>query len=293
MSESLYLSKNFQARFESDGGWITDLFWRGHEILFSGKHVGDGFAGAFFMLPFCNRIFGNRFHHDGHDYDLSLPHASWRSMAYGKKFRYFNHGHGWQNNWFINHHDNIVALDYAPYNSDTNPWEYSARAEFIFGDDELSITLSITNLGSTALPFGLGFHPYFVHDKFTKIAFNADGEWRMAPSELPLGVHPLSESFAALRAMPQKFYDGGFVGWDGALTLAQKDYKILFTSQTIASGIPTPTRDLVIYYPFADRVGNFICIEPMSHPINGLHDKKMHILASEQTLTMRYHLSFV
>jgi galactose mutarotase-like enzyme len=59
-----------------------------------------------------------------------------------------------------------LALHSTPQTRAQYPWEFALELEFTLHATTLALRTSVTNTGAEALPFALGFHPYFrVDDK--------------------------------------------------------------------------------------------------------------------------------
>jgi aldose 1-epimerase len=107
---------------------------------------------AFPLIPFTGRIDQGRFEFAGLQVRLPPnfppePHAI--------------HGQAWQSPWRVEAATTdraVLSYEHAP---DAWPWRYRARQAFVLDGHGLKLDLAVTNLAATAMPAGLGWHPYF------------------------------------------------------------------------------------------------------------------------------------
>ncbi len=107
----------------------------------------------FLLLPYSNRIRNGRFEWDGteHQLDQAEKHAI--------------HGTARDQIWKIEQHtsDSLTATFNSPDSATVNwPWPFSARCDIHLHGNRIVCSLECTNLGSTSMPIGGGWHPYFV-----------------------------------------------------------------------------------------------------------------------------------
>src|SRR5262249_4764124 len=104
------------------------------------------------------------------------------------------HGVGWQRPWPVEARDEGSALlpfDHVAADSDALawPWTFRATQSFVLAVDEgiatLAARITISNTGTEAFPFGLGFHPFFPRTPESELGFHADGVWQTDSTQLP------------------------------------------------------------------------------------------------------------
>ena len=139
------------------GGAVRALRCCDLDILRPGpERIGPAFDpvkyAAFPMVPFVGRIHNGAFDCNGDAIELPEnmppePHAI--------------HGHGWRAAWkLISETEDTASLVYD-HTSDAWPWDYTARQDFKLNKNQMTVRLSITNMGMTNMPAGVGWHPYF------------------------------------------------------------------------------------------------------------------------------------
>ena len=76
--------------------------------------------------------------------------------------RHTIHGSGWKVPWNVcEFQENIAVLAYLDF-ADVWPFPYLAHLVFELNGSTLRVNLQITNTGKSAIPAGMGLHPYFV-----------------------------------------------------------------------------------------------------------------------------------
>ena len=172
---------------------------------------------SFPLVPYANRIAGGRFEFGGKAYRLPLnfgdhPHAL--------------HGHGWQHAWQVE----MVSRDRVTLSFEHagNEWEWAYRAEQMFSltDEGLVATLSLTNRGATAMPYSLGFHPYFPRRPGSTLKAAVKGMWladeTMLPTDLTV-ANKVIDLVAGQAVSAAPFVDNTFTDWRGPAVITQPD----------------------------------------------------------------------
>ncbi len=264
------------------GGGIAAFRWRGRdvmraatpEVLAAGDPLG---LAAFPLVPFSNRIAHGRFVWEGRTVQLPLnfgdhPHAI--------------HGFGWQAPWRVETADGASARLAYDYPGGAWPWPFAARQVFAMHGDGFTLQLSVTNLGDTPMPSGLGLHPYWPNPAETTLHASAAGWFVTDAFIMPLRrVDVASDDWSAWLHRAQTT-DHVFHGCEGRLMLGWPDHRV-----EMSAG---PGADWMVVYAPAD---NSICaVEPVTHPTDALNDPAhpgVRILApgETQTLTITYRVS--
>jgi aldose 1-epimerase len=245
------------------GGLIASLRHRGADVLRPlPQGSADPLASACYpLVPFANRIAGGRFRFAGAA--ISLPRNFPPELC-------ALHGLGWQRPWEViaqspfkcaieHRHDGA-----GPAPRDTPlawPWAYQAQQRIRLGPKGCAVSLDVTNRSGSAMPAGLGLHPYFRRRPETRVRFNAGGVLLVGPDLIPTGqIAPASRlgDFAGGTALPDTLIDHCFTGWDGTATIEDD----LGTITLQARGAPC----LHVY-----AHGDVLCLEPVSHPPDALN----------------------
>jgi aldose 1-epimerase len=211
--------------------------------------------GLYVLVPWSNRISGRGFQFDGAFHPL-LPNALGEPCPI--------HGDGWLSAWSVlSNRACSVKLERPAGGPD--PFHYRAVLEYMLEPDRLTINLEATNLAGIALPFGLGFHPWFPRTPATRLLATAKSVWLEDERHLPterVAVASRSEwDFSSFRLLPAGWVNNGFVGWNGHATICWED-------RAVALDIIASPRlaNFILYSPSSDSP--FFCFEPVSHTVD-------------------------
>ncbi|GJE69191.1 aldose 1-epimerase [Methylorubrum podarium] len=221
-------------------------------------------SGCFPLVPFGNRIRGNRFPFEGKTYDLT-PNMPWD--------RHYLHGDGWTGQWdVLRHRTDQLRLGFDHQDGAT-PYRYRAEETFALDGRTLTLTLSVTNEGPVPMPFGLGWHPYFPMSPRTTLKARMRSFWEEDEAWLPTVERPTGGDldFATGAPLPRRWVNTQFEGWDrkASVTWPERDMTLHIDAD------PLFDRCLIFVSDPAFNPGyayDFFCFEPMSHSIDD-HNK--------------------
>src|SRR5262249_52444916 len=137
------------------------------DFLTGGRPTRSGIP---ILFPFPNRIRGGRFTWDGKDYQLPLNDGPRQNAIHG-----FATGRAWKvsgsgadptSAWVTG---TFARADH-PELRDLWPADFEIRVTYRLGAGSLAVEAEVHNPDRKALPFGLGYHPYF------RIPFAAGGD---------------------------------------------------------------------------------------------------------------------
>lgn len=223
------------------------------------ERAADLYTTACFpLLPWSNRITEGGFEFNGQKHAVQANRA-------GEPYPI--HGDSWLQAWTVGTQaEDRMTLELESARFGGNPYVYSARQLLTLRENSLEIELRVTNTGDEPLPFGLGLHPYFLHDAQTRLQFRSRGVWMSGADPIPTGFArklPLSWDYNRPAPLEGPLVDNCFEGWDG---LAM---------------IEDPSRGLRLQMHTTDRSGyalmyrppglNYFCLEPITHPIDAFH----------------------
>ncbi len=255
-----------------DGAGMTALRFAGRDILVpapEGARLGGPF-GAFWMIPWANRLDGGR---------LGEHRLPINRLQEGTAI----HGLSRDRPWLVEAQAPDRAL--LAQQVDAAPYRYEALLAVMLDPAGLALNLTVTNRGETAMPFGAGWHPWFVRPAGTRLSFRATHRCTHDSRCLPIAAEPASgldggeEAFLGL--------DTHFPGWNGAATIAWPGLALRIAA-TGALGTNLQV--------FAPRDRAVLCVEPSSHLPDVVNRPgmtalgPMRVLAAGETLAGRITL---
>lgn len=228
---------------------------------------------AFPMLPFVGRIHHGQFAFHGRRVDLPAnmppePHAI--------------HGHAWQAGWTVASVADSRALLTFEHASSAWPWSYRAAQEITVRDDTLSVTLKLTNLSDSAMPGGIGWHPYFPRAG-AMLTLNTTAAWATDPESGQNRRSNLSpdDDLSIGRMVDQLSLDDTFSVGARRVEMTWPSHSLTMRSDPLfmaATVFVPPGRD-------------FFCVEPVSHIPNAVRGDLskaatgLRVLAPGETLS--------
>lgn len=231
--------------------------------------------GSSIMLPWCNRISGGGFFVD------SADGQRWCALAPTLEGEALPiHGTAGLLPWRLLHTDGTIALcqlAVAQSDGEAGLYAYEAWHYFVLEKGALSQFLRVRNKSAHTLPYGFGFHPWFLRTPLSRLSADVSGVWLSAAQRLPL-EHAFLDAARAydirgeknlsaegLSALPGRGFDHCFTGFGGKATLVLPEYGmgIALTADPVFSC-------LMVYAPPA---ANVICLEPMTHSVDAFNHK--------------------
>ncbi|WP_210528102.1 aldose 1-epimerase [Rubellimicrobium arenae] len=262
MSQITLLSGTTTARIETAGGCLMALECGGLPLL---RPTAQGAApidsACYPLVPFGNRIRDNTFDFEGHTYRLE-PNTDWD--------RHYLHGEGWRSDWAVisQQPDHLVLSHH--HDGTAIPYVYDAEQTFALTEDGLRLTLTVVNRGERAMPFGLGWHPYFPMTPDTTLETRAERMWSEEEGWLPgtPGPIPAELDFSVPRPLPHHWVNNGFEGWSGRARISWPERR---ASLVIEADAVFRTMFLFVsdtsFDP--DYRRDFFALEPMTHLADG------------------------
>lgn len=238
------------------GGAILSLDWRGQPVF---RPTPEGATdmletACFPLVPYANRIADARFEFEGRDVRLTAldrfaPHAL--------------HGDGWLNRWTVEtvSDDRVdMRLDWPGETTAEGlgwPWQWRARQTVELTEQGLEISLSVTNVGDSVMPAGLGLHPYFHRFEDSRLNLSATGVWLTDKREIPERIaapDAVADWKNGLALAEAPFVDHAYAGWTGEAVLDGGGRRVVMQ----ADGADWTQ----VYAPVG---ANFFCVEPVTH----------------------------
>ena len=166
------------------------------------------------------------------------------------------HGDGWVNAWVPSVVDeNSLTCTYFHQPTHGNfPFEYSAQQRFCATTAGMEITLGIRNESKTAMPVGLGLHPFFPRCSATRLTVNANEIWTPPSHDQPGHHRPTDATtdFRRSNTLPEKGIDRTLLGWDGTAKIENSD------------GVTTIKSNAPYIHLYAPVGQTYFCLEPIT-----------------------------
>jgi len=246
-------------------------------------------AANFHMLPYSNRIRDGRFSHAG--VAVQLEHAEQHAI----------HGALRKRPWRVTNKTNHSAI--AEYDSRRDgkiswPWPMQATVNYTLTDDTLISQMTLTNHGSSSMPAGMGWHPYFcrtIAGASPKLTISASGVYPdtdgdCLPTGSALGLPTHLDFSNASNLDPDLRIDHCLAGFISPATIAWPDAGL--TLQMHASDNCT---HLVLFNPDAP----FFAVEPVTNANDGVNlvakgvDSGIVTLPAGETLSAEMRLQLI
>ena len=202
------------------------------------------------LTPFSNRIRNGRFSFQGKQIKMLTNFPPEVHTI---------HVHGWKAPWTVSEvKENRAVLAYQHF-PDEWPFPYLARQVLELNGPSLTVTLQITNNGKSAMPAGMGLHPYFVRTPLATITAKTEKMCVNDSENMPLGLElvPETELLKQGLIVTKKALDNLFTGWNREALISWPEWNTNLKIFTDA-----PLNFLMIYTP-ADA--DFFCVEPVSN----------------------------
>jgi len=270
MADIILRSGNLSLHLDKKGGAITG-FWQQRagekEPIALLRPMTDGTPSCFPLVPFGNRVKDNHFTFDGRTYTLQ-PNTEWD--------RHYLHGEGWQADWsVVEEKSNYLAMEFEHLGGEAG-YNYQARQIFTLSDDMLEMRLMVKNTGKHALPFGLGWHPYFLSSRQMTLWAPAQKFWSEVEDFLPgeLVDFPPDVNFNAPQTLPERWVNNGLQDWIGKAIIHWPENNLalhLEADPLFRHGfIFVPGEGAPPHGGQDIEFGEgYFCFEPMSHLANG------------------------
>lgn len=241
----------------AQGAALAGLWVGARAVLRPMTGEGPFAASSIILAPFSNRV-SRAFDWNGST--ITLP----RNLA-SEAFPI--HGDAFQRRWTVSTaspSDAVLDLPDGAF----GPLLYTAQQVMTLSPDRLDLTLTLTSRADQALPFGLGFHPWFPRDRDTRLQFSAGAVWQEDARHLPATQAstpiPAPWNFAQARPLPGGWINNGFADWSGDLHIHQGSEAVSVSLQASPS-----LRTLILYSP--DAQADFFCAEPVSHAVDAFN----------------------
>ena len=203
------------------------------------------------LVPYSNRIRGGYFIYWGIKRMVPKNHPVVADPL---------HGEGWQKQWdVVRSSTDSASLVFEHNGKNGFPFAYEAEQVFTLKDNQLIVSLTLTNKGGIPMPCGLGWHPFFPKDADTIVRFKTKNVWAhesAPPREHPMKTPPEWQFDKGLKISGLEL-DTCFGGFDGKAEVIwpSRNRKINITAYSDFGHV-------VVWSPTGE---NFFCVEPVTN----------------------------
>jgi aldose 1-epimerase len=202
------------------------------------------------LLPYSNRIRDGSFSFAGRGHKLPRNFAA---------FKHPTHGIGWLRPWqTLAVHEDRCELRLTHAGDAHWPFAFAATQIIRLTATGVQLEMTLHNLGSEPMPYGLGQHPYFPRPPGTSIQTEVSGVWQNDAEFLPINRTAIPAAWDMRNGclLDEVFIDNCFDGYAGKTRLIWPDGGEILMTSSANLGF------LVIYNPVEC---DYVCIEPVSH----------------------------
>jgi aldose 1-epimerase len=177
-------------------------------VPFGEAEVAPAFHGAV-LLPWPNRLRDGRYTFDGVTYQVPLTEPGRQVALHGLVC--------WERWSLVDRTTSRVTLQIDLVPTPGYPFPLRARITYELGPAGLEVTLTATNLGDSAAPYGVGFHPWLSpgEGSLDDCVLSLDAETWVRPDDrlLPAGEEPVPAllDFREPRRLGETLLDDAFV----------------------------------------------------------------------------------
>ncbi len=273
-------------------GQTLDLLYADPNLFGEGRPTRSGIP---ILFPFPNRIRDGRFAWEGKDYQLPgndhIQKHAIHGFACRRAWRVVGQGADVSGAWLTGvFRASVDATDCAGL----WPSDYEIRVTYRLGANRLRVTAEVSNPDKVALPFGLGYHPYYrlpfvpgVAPAECKVSVPAASCWELTDC-LPNGPRRAVDAgrdLNPLRSFPDLHLDdvltdlpAGAPGSDGLIERA----KLIGAPEVeLRLACSADFREMVVFTP-----GNreAFCVEPYTCTTDAINLQQQGIDAGWRTL---------
>lgn len=221
--ENLVLTHGaYRAEVVTVGACLRSLTHDGVDLV-AGWPVGEmcpHYRGAV-LMPWANRVGGGRYDFGGTTQQLALSEPGKGNALHG-----LVHWVAWT---VAEHDDRRAVLRYSLPSQLGYPWALDLAVQHELGPDGLTLTLSATNVGDEAAPYGTGMHPYLTVGRVVDDCeltlpaptWSAMDEHGLAAPAVP--VEGTAWDFRTARAIGEQVMDHPFGGVEDGASAVLRD----------------------------------------------------------------------
>ncbi|MGW7440306.1 gluconokinase, GntK/IdnK-type [Streptomyces sp. NPDC054849] len=196
-------------------GGALRLYEVGGRPLLDGFAAGERITGGRgqVLVPWPNRVAGGRYRFGGENLQLPLTEPENGNAIHGLL--------RWVPWRLLARSENAVTVGTTLFPQPGYPYRLEVSAEYRLGPEGLETTVTSTNPGDSAAPYGVGQHPYLTvgTDLVDSALLTVPARYRLRTDEhgLPIGEEPVEGTaydFCTVRPIGQEHLDTAYTGLD-------------------------------------------------------------------------------
>lgn len=221
-----FTDENFSCKIvPSFGGSIQEFIVDGKSIIKGVPISTEGFeeyktfCNSAILFPFPNRIASGTFSFGDKPYQLDLNEPKYGNAIHG--FVFTEHPE------VTSQTDASLSLRFKHTESPGYPFPYTLDLEYTVNPNRLELEFIVVNTGTELMPFGLGWHPYFVtsDQQNFKLHFEADKKYLVNKHMIPDHSIPVNDTIFDL---PKLDVDNAYRLTNSEVVLQGPDRKLCF-----------------------------------------------------------------
>ncbi|MGB3464450.1 MAG: aldose 1-epimerase [Cyclobacteriaceae bacterium] len=270
----------------SFGALLARIEFFGHELVEplenSRQLENDHWYRNFWLMPFQNRIADGRYVFDHKTYQLPVNEPEKNNAIHG----FFQELDMIEMIHHIADEEVTVKMDFHYDGSKPGyPFPFDCNITYhIHARGTLTLNYTIHNIGTSAMPFSCGWHPYFQLEGDRKT-------WKIIAG--PLAKQPLNH-----RNLPEgapvayrEEFDLGSNSYDDCFRFEKKPHEIILSTEN--QQLKIIQDDLMPYVQIFTPPRNSVAIEPISSSVDAFNNKKgLQVIQPSDSLSGSIALHF-
>lgn len=277
-----------EAEIFTIGATVNQIFFRNNPILdaySSPSELGTGGYKSAWLFPFPNRIKKGEYLHHNKKYSFPINDPSGATNAIhgflcDRKFSITQSSDGKDQVSVELSHDYRGELPYFPF-----PFTFSVS--YLLSVDYLTVKIKIFNSGSENLPFGVGWHPYFLTSDLSKskLVFPLSKRIKTDHQMIPAGETEPFETYSKGKDIEKKEFDDCF-------QVREYDYWVSLQSEQCRVSFEM-NKDWPYFQLYTPPLRSSIALEPMSCNINAFNNKQgLRVLEGGKSDSLHFSVRF-
>ena len=223
--------------------------------------------GSFSMNPFCNRLKPSEILTS--DGQIKV-HSNWSEQGCAI------HGLGLNEVWEkSNESKNNLKLIHELHALEGQAVGIGMQDIMVSDEKGLIVRIGYCNNKFDWIKAGLGFHPwYYLDEGEATLEFQAEGAFLVDEDYFPTDTVKQKDSNIQLSSQSNNGIDQCFWGWSGKASLALEATNTKVVIQSNATNL----------HVYINKSLHSICIEPVSHVTNAMHDSRWNKIAGMDTI---------